>query len=147
MQETVSAISLFLLCMLKKVSGREVDERTRALKGWQDLVLDHAKIGLIIGLDGRIQLVVFCRACPDILRRDMNVGMGLIEARDHLIDPWYPVPEGQVHRTRGGGTPTATTGSQGNHHDQCHADDGESERQAALPLRKGKRLHSLSTPL
>src|SRR6266536_3924029 len=129
MQETVSAISLFLLCMLKKVSGREVDERTCALKGRQELVLDHAKIGLIIGLDGRIQLVVFHRACPDILRRDMNVGMGLVEARDRLRDPWicYPVPEGQVHPTSRGTprTGATATGGEGSHKHERDADDGE----------------------
>ena len=40
----------------------QVDERSGRLKGRQELELNLGQIGLIVGLDGRIQLVVFGRA-------------------------------------------------------------------------------------
>ena len=60
---------------------RQVNKRPRRLKGRHILILDHANIGLIIGLDGRKQLVIFSLACPHIDHINMDVGVGTVPER------------------------------------------------------------------
>ncbi len=132
--------------------GGQIDQPTGRLKGRQELELNLGHVWLIVSLDRRKQLVVFDRACPHIGPVDMNVGMGLVEERDLLPQTGYPAPVGQRHRpTRGTAAPRtgvgATTRCQGDHDDQCYADEGEASRKAAHPVREGNVRHCLSTPL
>src|SRR6185437_2575196 len=96
----------------------------------QELELDLGHIRRIIGLDGRVQLVVFKGPCSYIDPVDVDIRMGLVEKRHLLIHIRYPGPVGQGHWT-GGGTATsgigATTGGEKRSHEyECKGDEGKS---------------------
>ncbi len=138
-----------ILHRVRPVLG-DVNERAGRLELWQGLELDLTEIWLVIGLDGREQLVVFERACTDILQSDMDVGMGLVEERDLLIHPGNPGPVGQVHRAAGGRAALrtgSTTSSKRNHEHEHGSDEGKPGSKALQPWERGEKPHRLKPPL
>src|SRR5207248_2831254 len=125
----------------------QVDERTGRLKSRQELEFHLGHIGLVVGLDGRIQLVVFRRACSHILQLDLDVGVSTVPQFYRISGTWNPVPKGQGYRpTRGTAalrTGAPTTGGQGSQDHQQNAHHREFYHETTYPTSREKIAHCL----